>query len=75
MKEYLFTKMHNAMYMVKQCPPMNRLYQVPRLAAISDLSTKFPRTNKRFVRMSSQDLLTIDIIQARLAAKDKTAVW
>eukprot|EP01127_Copromyxa_protea_P019059 TRINITY_DN6101_c0_g1_i1.p1 TRINITY_DN6101_c0_g1~~TRINITY_DN6101_c0_g1_i1.p1 ORF type:complete len:774 (-),score=143.10 TRINITY_DN6101_c0_g1_i1:86-2335(-) len=70
-KEYLYTKLHNAMHMIKQCPPMNRLYQVPRAATIADLCARFPKTNKRFVRMTSQDTLTVDLIQGRLTPKDK----
>jgi len=69
-KEYLFIKLHNAMHMVKQCPPMNRLYQVPRLAALEELAQRFPKTNKRFVRVVNRDVLTVEVIQGRFTTRD-----
>jgi len=66
MKEYLLIKLHNAMHMVKQCPPMHRLYQVPRAATIASLAEKFPKSNKRF-KGANPDMLTVDLIQGKFS--------
>ena len=48
LQDFLFTKMHNGLLMAKQSPPFNRLYCVPRAAALSELAKLFPRSKKMY---------------------------
>jgi len=37
LKEYLFTKLHNGLVTALQCPPLNKLYSLPRKAQLLEL--------------------------------------
>ena len=41
-REYLFTKLHNGFLRANACPPLDRLFKVPRREAIKTLGTKYP---------------------------------
>jgi len=38
----ILAKLHNGFVMTKKCPPMNRMYYIPRSHAINDLVSKYP---------------------------------
>lgn len=42
-KTLVLTKLLNGLVVTAQCPPMNRLFQVPRRATIKDIVDKYPK--------------------------------
>jgi len=43
LKDFLLTKAYNGYCQALSCPPMNRLFEVPRAATISELVSKYPQ--------------------------------
>jgi len=46
-KDFILTKLANGKVMTNQCPPLNRLYYVPRAATIDDIAIKYPHESKK----------------------------
>jgi len=47
LKNFLFTKVYNGYCQALSCPPMNRLFEVPRGSTISELGEKYITINKQ----------------------------
>eukprot|EP01130_Rhizamoeba_saxonica_P014997 TRINITY_DN6633_c0_g1_i1.p1 TRINITY_DN6633_c0_g1~~TRINITY_DN6633_c0_g1_i1.p1 ORF type:complete len:502 (-),score=115.20 TRINITY_DN6633_c0_g1_i1:233-1738(-) len=47
LKNIILTKMHNGYSMTKRCPPLARLFYLPRGAQIEDLIEKYPKQAKK----------------------------
>jgi len=47
LKDFLFTKVYNGYCQALSCPPMNRLFEVPRGSTISELLEKYPKQKPR----------------------------
>lgn len=43
LRDFLFTKAFNGYAQALRCPPMNRLFEVPRSAYLMELYKKYPR--------------------------------
>jgi hypothetical protein len=49
LKDFLLTKIVNGYIKARHCPPMNRLYYVPRGDTLNELCAKFPPETKKEV--------------------------
>jgi len=47
LKDRILTKFYDGYVMTKQCPPMQRLFYIPRGSALEDLGKKFPYESKK----------------------------
>jgi len=52
MKDLVLTKLHNGLVMCNACPPMNRLFYVPRKETIDSIIAKFPKRKQQKKKMA-----------------------
>eukprot|EP01127_Copromyxa_protea_P002446 TRINITY_DN1232_c0_g3_i3.p1 TRINITY_DN1232_c0_g3~~TRINITY_DN1232_c0_g3_i3.p1 ORF type:complete len:285 (+),score=51.88 TRINITY_DN1232_c0_g3_i3:76-930(+) len=67
-REYLFAKLYNGMHTSNHCPPLNRLFQVPRAAAIEELGRRYPPKPRRELENSVKEVgpwLSVDIMNGK----------
>ena len=48
-REFLYTKLHNGFLRAQACPPLDRLFKVPRRAAIAELGARFPPETAKYL--------------------------
>jgi len=53
LKDFLFTKVYNGYCQALSCPPMNRLFEVPRANTIAEIVAKFPNESKKARKIRS----------------------
>lgn len=77
LKDYLFIKLYNGFSQALRCPPMNRLFEVPRAATLGNLATKYPKLDvipkkKQFTNFDSNStIISIHLSRATgLIARD-----
>jgi len=54
-KNLVLTKMHNGLLMTKFCPPINRLFYVPRGELLENIIAKFPYESKKARRAREKE--------------------
>jgi len=64
-REYLFTKLHNGLTTAHSCPPIMRLFQIPREYFLKELGAKFPPQKEKDVDDNEDKLLIVSIFSAR----------
>eukprot|EP01125_Pyxidicula_operculata_P017144 TRINITY_DN597_c2_g1_i1.p1 TRINITY_DN597_c2_g1~~TRINITY_DN597_c2_g1_i1.p1 ORF type:complete len:1127 (-),score=295.82 TRINITY_DN597_c2_g1_i1:160-3540(-) len=69
LKDFLFTKLYNGFCQALSCPPMNRLFEVPRANTIIELVNKYPHESKKIrdIRSNSEKKKRKLIIQSSKA--------
>eukprot|EP01124_Arcella_intermedia_P012070 TRINITY_DN18383_c0_g1_i1.p1 TRINITY_DN18383_c0_g1~~TRINITY_DN18383_c0_g1_i1.p1 ORF type:complete len:1012 (+),score=193.77 TRINITY_DN18383_c0_g1_i1:180-3215(+) len=55
LKDFLFTKVYNGYCQALSCPPMNRLFEVPRASCIAELVSKFPKSTAKDIARVEKD--------------------
>lgn len=66
-KDFVYTKVYNGMIMTMSCPPMSRLFEVPRQATINDIQKKYPSAVKN-VKVSAPSHATKFISLLRITS-------
>jgi len=78
-KDFLLTKFINGKFRIMQCPPMDRLFYLPRRESLAELAKQFPKETKKELkvrekmefdnRLQSESLqkteLQVDVIKGR----------
>lgn len=64
-RDYLFTKLHNGLITAHSCPPIMRLFQVPREYFLKELGAKFPPQKEKDVDDSDDKSLIVSIFSAK----------
>eukprot|EP01125_Pyxidicula_operculata_P001024 TRINITY_DN108_c8_g2_i1.p1 TRINITY_DN108_c8_g2~~TRINITY_DN108_c8_g2_i1.p1 ORF type:complete len:1167 (+),score=338.57 TRINITY_DN108_c8_g2_i1:63-3563(+) len=54
-RDFLFEKAYNGYCQALSCPPMNRLFEVPRASTIEDLMKKYPRESGSLRKQREQE--------------------
>jgi len=75
-KKALLTKLHNGLVQTTYCPPMNRLFSVPRKATLTAIVEKYPRQvqSKLALPQLNTQMLPWNLLSAALQAKNQPSV-
>jgi len=55
LKDFVFTKAYNGYCQALTCPPMNRLYELPRGEELSHLINAFPQHDDKFIKKMEEN--------------------
>lgn len=69
-KDFLLTKAYNGYIQTLKCPPMNRLYEVPRGEALTKIISDFPIQDEKYFKRLEENEKKRSLIQFIATEKD-----